>query len=229
MARGLLCALLACLSFAAPGATPAPSTATYLLSRGMLTLGEAHFRLAPHGEAGCWRYEYRAEPTGLARLFIGEVSERSDFCMIAGELLSQRFEFRRADKSEDDFSLSFNWKDRVVRSSAGEMRELQAGMVDRLAMQIAVQNWVIDRGGQVGPDEIAVTKIDKNKVRTYRFRIVGRETIRAPAGSFDTVRVERVGDPKKSTRFWLAPSRGYLAVRVDQVKGGSEQIEMLLK
>lgn len=226
---GLLGGLIACLSFAAPAATLAPNTATYVLTRGMLTLGEAHFQLAPHGEAGCWRYEYRAEPAGLARLFIGEVRERSDFCMIAGELFSQRFEFKRADKSKDDFSLSFNWKDRVVRSSAGEMRELQAGMVDRLAMQIAVQNWVVDRDGQIGPEELAVTKIERDKVRTYRFRIVGRETIRAPAGTFDTVRVERVDDPNKSTRFWLAPSRGYHAVRVEQVKDGSEQIRMLLK
>lgn len=227
--RSLLCALLACVPLTTTAESPAPSDATYVVTRGMLTLGEARFRLAQHGEPGCWRYEYKAEPSGLARLFIGEVSERSDFCMVAGELRSQHFEFKRADKSGENFSLSFNWKDRVVRSSGGEMRELQAGMVDRLAMQIAVQNWVVDHNGQAGTDEMSVTKIEKERVRTYRFRITGTETIQAPAGRFDTVRVERVDDPKKSTRFWLAPSRGYLAVRVEQTKGGSEQLKMLLK
>lgn len=227
--RGLLCTLLLGLPLAAPAASLAPSDATYVLSRGMLTLGEGRIRLTPRGAAGCWRYEYTAQPSGLARLFIGEVSERSDFCMVAGELLSQQFEFKRADKHDDDFSLNFNWKDRVVRSSVGEMRPLEAGMVDRLAMQVAVQNWVIDRGGKPGVDEFVVTNIDKKKLRTYRFRITGTETIQAPAGRFDTVRVERVDDPKKATRFWLAPSRGYLAVRVEQIKGDSEQFKMLLK
>ena len=36
--------------------------------------------------------------------------------MADGKVLSQAFEFRRADKPKDDFSLRFNWTDGVVRS-----------------------------------------------------------------------------------------------------------------
>src|SRR5690606_29454934 len=115
-------------------------------------------------DPNCWLYEYQAKPSGLARLFIGQVSERSEFCMADGKVLSQRFEFRREDKSKDDFSLQFNWRDGVVRSSAGEMRPLETGMVDRLALQIAVQNWVIDQGGEPGPQEFAVTKVEDERV-----------------------------------------------------------------
>lgn len=224
----LSAALLLLASGGSSAAEIKPSDARYVLSRGMVGLGEAHFRLTPQGAPGCWRYEYKAEPSMLARMFIGIVSERSDFCIVNGAVLSQQFVFKRADKSADDFTLDFNWKDRVVRSSVGEMRALENGMVDRLAMQIAVQNWVVQRGGVAGPEEIAVSKVEDDRVKTYRFRIMGRETIKTPAGSFDTVRVERVGDPKKSTRFWLAPSRDWLAVKVEQTKGGSEQLKMLL-
>lgn len=223
--------LLAVLGFASASdaAEPIPSDNTYVLTRGMMTLGEARFRLDRQQNPNCWRYEYRATPSGLARLFIGDVTERSDFCMADGKVLSQSFDFKRADKSKEDFSLRFDWEDGVVRSSAGEMRPLETGMVDRLAMQIAVQTWVIDRKGQPGPDVFSVTKVEDERVKTYKFRIAAREQIQTPAGNFDTVRVERVNDKKKSTVFWLAPSRGYSAVRVQQTKDGDEQVKMVLK
>ena len=214
---------------AADAAQPTPSDHTYLLTRGMMTLGEARFTLGRQQNPNCWRYEYHAKPSGLARLFIGDVSERSDFCMADGKVLSQSFDFKRADKAKDDFSLRFDWQDGVVRSSAGEMRPLETGMVDRLAMQIAVQTWVIDRKGEPGPETFSVTKVEDERVKTYTFRITGRESVPTPAGTFDTVRVERVNDKKKSTVFWLAPSRGYAAVRVQQTKDGDEQIKMVLK
>lgn len=230
LARSLLAAL--CLWLALPAvvqaAKPQPSDARYVLTRGVLTLGEARFRLQAL-DANCWTYEYVAKPSGLARLFIGEVTERSDFCMADGKVLSQKFEFRRADKPKEDFRLSFNWKDAVVRSSAGEMRPLETGMVDRLAMQIAIQNWVIDRKGEPGPEEFTTLKVEDDRVKTYRFRITGREKIETPAGSFDTVKVERVDDPKKSTISWLAPARGYLAVQVQQIRKGDEELKMQLQ
>lgn len=217
-----------------PGAAQAavasikPSDVNYALSRGVVSLGEARFRLSAQGAADCWRYEYKAQPSMLARMFIGDVSERSDFCVVNGVVRSQRFEFKRADKDQDDFTLIFNWKDRVVRSSVGEMRPLEDGMIDRLAMQIAVQNWVVQRGGVAGPEQFVVSKVEDDRVKTYRFAITGKESVKTPAGVFDTVRVERVGDAKKNTRFWLAPSRNWLAVKVEQTKGGSEQLKMLL-
>lgn len=226
--RLLLVCGLALAALAARAVEPQPSDATYVLSRGVITLGEARFRLEAT-DPNCWRYEYQAKPSGIARLFIGNVTERSDFCMADGKVLSQNFEFKRADKSEDNFSLSFNWKDAVVRSSAGEMRPLETGMVDRLAMQVAVQNWVIARKGEVGPEEFAITKVEDDRVKVYRFRVTGRETVETPGGTFDAVKVERVDDPKKSTISWLAPERGWLAVKVQQTRKGDEQLKMLLK
>ncbi len=206
-----------------------PSDTTYTLSRGFLPLGEARFRLYPYGEPDCWRYEYQARPSGLARLFIGNVTERSEFCIVDGQLQSQYFEFRRADKSADNYTLHFNWAEKVVRSSKGELRQLEPGMVDRLAQQIQVQHWVIQRKGEPGEAQILSTKVEDDRVRSYRFRITGRERIEVPAGRFDAVRVERVDDPRKSTRFWLLPEQNYLAAQVEQVKEGSEQLSIKLQ
>ncbi len=206
-----------------------PSHALYVLSRGSITLGEASFILQADEGQDCWKYQYVAKPSGLAKLFIGTVTEQSHFCIVEGMVRSQTFSFDRKDKREDNFDLSFNWADKMVRSSIGEMRPLEDGMIDRLAMQYAVQRWVIGQNGMPGPDEITLTKVEDDRIKPYTFRIVSREKIETPAGSFDAVRVERVDDPKKSTRFWLAPSRGYMPIKVEQVKKGSEQFKMLLK
>lgn len=212
------------------GATElAPSDMTYAVSRGVLTLGEARFQLQPkNGEGECYRYEYRAKPRGVARLLIGEVREISDFCIVDGRIRSQHFEFRRSDKPADDFSLDFDWDKQVVRSSKGELRQLTPEMMDRLAMQLAVQLWVIQRDGEPGPETYSITKVEDDRAKTYKFRITGKEAIKVPAGSFDTVLIERVDDPKKSTRFWSAPTEGYAPVRVQQTKEGDEQLRMQL-
>jgi hypothetical protein len=221
--------LLLASSAPVPAAELANSDASYVLSRGMLTLGKARFTLKAVPErADCYQYEYHAEPQGLARLVIGQLKESSRFCLVEGALRSEHFEFTRSDKPEDSFKLDFDWNKRVVRSSKGELRQLTEDMSDRLALQIAIQRWVIAQKGQPGPAEISITQVEDDRAKTYRFRIMARETLQVPAGSFETVRVERVDNPKKATRFWLAPARGYGAVRVEQIKGGDEQFKMVL-
>lgn len=223
---GLVCLLG---SMSAHAQELAASDLSYVLSRGMLTLGEARFQLKPvEGKGDCYRYEYRAKPKGVARLLIGELRERSDFCLVDGDVRSQHFEFRRADKPAGDFNLEFDWDKEVVRSTKGELRQLTGDMMDRLVMQLAVQRWVIEQRGQPGPEKFSVTKVEDDRAKTYHFRITGKETVQVPAGAFETVRVERVDDPKKSTRFWVAPDKGYMLVRVEQLKDGDEQLKMQL-
>lgn len=209
--------------------SPSASQQTYVLSRGMLTLGEAKFQLAPSGGEGCWRYEYSAQPSGIASLFIGKLSERSDFCIEDGQLRSRRFEFHRADRSKDDFFVDFDWKAGTARTSRDVVVPLADGVTDRLSMQIAIQRWVIAQNGVPGPEELSITKVEAKKAKTYRFRIVAKETLSVPAGQFDAIRVDRVDNPSKSVRFWLAPTRGYAAVRVEDLEDGDEQFSMSLK
>lgn len=213
---------------AIPG-TLSPLESRYELSRGVIVLGEATFTLSPGEADQCWVYQYRAKPSGLARLFIGNITETSHFCLVDGFIRSQKFSFHRADKEKDNFELEFNWDDRMVRSSIGDMRPLRNDMIDRLAMQVAVKRWVVARGGVPGPEKISMTKVEDDRIKTYSFQVIGHEQVETPAGTFDTVRVERVDDPKKSTRFWLAPDRDYQVVRVEQVRKGAEQLKMLLK
>jgi hypothetical protein len=217
------------LCHAEPASVVPLDESAYRLSRGMLELGDARFVAKPiPGREGCYSYQYVARPSGIVRLVIGEISEKSLFCVIDGRLRSEHFEFVRADRPKSNFSLDFDWIKGVVRTDRGELRRLDDNMVDRLTMQLVVRRWVIERGGQPGEAILPLTMVEDDRAPTYQFRIVARESVAVPAGNFEAVRVERVDSKKKSTRFWIAPARDWTAVRVEQVKEGDEQLRMVL-
>lgn len=202
--------------------------ATYVLERGALTLGTAEFTLSRAGE-DCYRYEYIARPQGLAKLFIGDIREVSEFCMVDSRIQPRRFSFSRADRTKDNYVLEFDLDKGEARTDKGQVQRFEGYALDRLVLQLAVQQWVLARGGEPGPEEFAVTKVENDRIKTYRFRIVARETLLLGGAEVPTVRVERIDDPKKSVKFWLDPARAYLAVRVEQTKGGDTQLRMVLQ
>lgn len=63
----------------------------------------------------------------------------------------------------------------------------------------------------------------KDKIEKTPFKKTGTPTITVPAGTFDTVRVDRIHDDNsRSTSFWLAPSLDYLPVKVIQMNDGKK-------
>lgn len=62
-----------------------------------------------------------------------------------------------------------------------------------------------------------------DKIEKTPFKKSGNTKITVPAGTFDTVRVDRIHDDNsRSTSFWLAPSLDYLPVKVIQVNDGKK-------
>ena len=69
--------------------------------------------------------------------------------------------------------------------------------------------------------------IDGNSVREYRYSREGEESLTTAAGKVDTIiyRSQKTGSPRV-TRFWCAPSQGYIPMRVEQTKGTEVQWTM---
>jgi hypothetical protein len=196
--------------------------------RGM-GLGNAIITLKPHGGADCYRYESLTEPSGLVRMFYGKPRETSDFCLRGGKLVPQRFEFK--SPKDDSFTLEFDAAAGKVRGGQKDERDLPANAQDRFAIQQAVRRWVLDHlKSEPGAVEAEFAMVDDRRIKKYRFAITGRETVDVPAGKFENaVLVQRVDDPKKTTRFWLAPARDYMPVKVEQVKRGTVELRMVLR
>ncbi|HEY1874419.1 MAG TPA: DUF3108 domain-containing protein, partial [Steroidobacteraceae bacterium] len=72
-----------------------------------------------------------------------------------------------------------------------------------------------------------VQLIDKNSVREYQFTRDGEATIKTPLGDVQTVvfKSQKKNSPR-ITRFWCAPDRGYVPMRVQQKKGDDVQWTM---
>jgi len=70
---------------------------------------------------------------------------------------------------------------------------------------------------------------DGKGISHHRYRVVGAERIRTPAGEFDTVRVARIEEPneKDSAELWLAAELGYIPVRLLDVEGDGARYEQL--
>jgi len=122
-------------------------------------------------------------------------------------------------------NVNFDWNamhaSGVYSSTALDLT-LRPGVQDDLSVQIAMLAAV--RAGRV-PQNLSI--IDKNTIRDYDYRRAGEETIATTLGSVDTVvySSQHPGSPR-ITRFWCAPTRGYVPLKIEQRIGEDVQWSM---
>lgn len=205
-----------------------PVDGRYTLRRGLLKLGTADFSLITLG-GGCYRYSYAANPTGLARMFIGRVIEVSEFCMDGDTIVPRTYSFTREDEKDENYVLHFDHERQVARTDGGVEIAFEGAVQDRLSLQLAVQRWVMANKGKVSDATYAVTQVEPDKIKVYEFRVTARETLDLGKGPIETVKVERVDPSRRSIRVWADPAQGYRIVQVEQIKDGSVQFQMQLE
>jgi hypothetical protein len=70
--------------------------------------------------------------------------------------------------------------------------------------------------------------VDGKGVSHHKYRVLGPERIKTPAGEFNTVKVQRLSDnDKESAHLWLAAELGYLPVRLLVVERDGSKNEQL--
>ena len=219
----LLLMLLAGPALAAEPKLPELSLA-YAAAWNGITLGDIVVTLKPEGAADCYRYESSSNPVGLVRMFYGKPRETSEFCIAGGKVVPKHFAYERGD---DSFTLDFDLG--KVKDGRGNVRDIPANAQDRFGLQQAVRLWVLERERSQNPGSVEFAMVDDEHVRTYRFAITGRERVELPAGAFETVKVERVDNPNRISRFWIAPEVGWMPVKVETGKNGKVQLRMELR
>jgi hypothetical protein len=72
--------------------------------------------------------------------------------------------------------------------------------------------------------------LDRNSAREYRYQREGAQTIDTALGRIDTViySSQHPGSPRV-TRFWCAPTLGYLPMRVEQKRIDSVEWSMQIQ
>jgi hypothetical protein len=93
---------------------------------------------------------------------------------------------------------------------------VQDGLQDDLSIQIAL---MVDLLKGTVPEKLLL--LDKNRTREYEYSRDGEETLSTAVGSIPTViyRSRKAGSPR-ITRFWCAPSKGFIPLKVEQRRKG---------
>ena len=215
---------------AAGAASLEPFVAKYQAKYTWLSVGDIRLELKADSAPDRWILESRGDASGLAKLVASAPLVQTSWIQVDGARVRPvKFRFDDgSDKATEDISIDFNWqagratgtsKDRAVDV------DLPANAQDpvsfQFAMMIALQN-----GRQPGP----LTMVDGPKPGTYEQTFLRKETIKTPAGTFETV-VYNSGRPgaSRQTTMWLAPSLGYLAVQVEQYRKGKKLFAMYLE
>ena len=229
--RGLLIAtLLVAPSLVHAASDPwAARSDRYSVEWGSIALGEGTISLRPSG-SGCYEYRSTTKPIALVRWTYGAPEERSEFCLVQGAVQARNFAYRSGKNSADSFTIDFDAKAahaKIIRGGTVTQLHLPGETTDRFSIREAVRAWVIQEQGRIGAER-EFHFVDDNKVRAYRFAIRAAETVQTEAGSFQTLRVERIDNPKKSYRYWLAPARGYVPVKIEHINKNKVELRMSL-
>ncbi len=202
-----------------------PFQATYTWIWHGLTVAESKLELQQQGDT--WVYESRSEPRGIGRVMSERPVQRSLMRVTAAGVQPLSYQADDGTSStKRDANVTFDWSaDRIsgVYEDHKVDRPLTPGVQDDLSVQIALMVALM-RGSTA--DQFSL--LDGNSIRQYRYAREREETLNTPIGSVATVvyRSQKEGSPRV-TRFWCAPSYGFIPMRVEQKR--NDEIEWTMQ
>ncbi|MCS5572009.1 MAG: DUF3108 domain-containing protein, partial [Pseudomonadales bacterium] len=106
---------------------------------------------------------------------------------------------------------------------------LVAGTLDKLSLQHKLSRDIAEfMQSNEQPSELSYQIADREKRKTYRFKILNEEVLETPLGPLRTIPVERIRDNKaRQTCFWFAIDHEYLLVKAVQTEN-SRGLELRL-
>jgi hypothetical protein len=217
--------LSACLSVALVGAARAdelkPYQATYTgIWRGM-TVAVSNLKLEHTGDT--WTYSSKSEGRGLGR-FVSDMApnQTSVVHVTATGVEPQSYQSGGGGSASASIELKYDWQARRVSGNyQGTPVDLPLTpqVQDDGSVQLALMVELL-----AGRTPQSFQLIDKNSVREYKFAREGEATVKTPMGDVATIvyRAQKTYSPR-ITRFWCAPDRGYIPMKVEQKKGEDVQ------
>lgn len=201
---------------------PLPFEATYQSSYGMIT-ANGERRLSAR-EDGSWLLE------NSAKLLMVEVVEKSIFANTKDGIRPYTYDFVNPLKKERSLSLQFDWEqNKVTDAHSRETVALVPRTYDKLSYQMQLQLDVCTAPDAFKGENYVVA--DRGRLKTYRIEPMGREPMKTPLGTLDTLKLRQFRPDKhqKETLIWLAPDWQCLLVRVEQHDEGDRHALSLMK
>jgi hypothetical protein len=201
-----------------------PYQATYNGIWHGMTVAVSELKLEQTGDT--WTFSSSSSPRGMGHMASGIFPPRqvSVVRVSASGVQPQSYKFIGGDASKTT-DLTYDWpKQRVTGTYEGTTvdQALTPKMQDDASVQLALMVELIS-----GRTPASFELIDNNSTREYDFKRDGTATLQTPMGAIQTViyAAQKANSPR-ITRFWCAPDRGYVPLRVEQTKGSDVQWTM---
>ena len=202
---------------------PQSFTATYHVLQGGDPLGDATITLKP-GANGQFEYTNQTKGTGgMAAMFSANVTETSRFTWLGQvpQLVSYHYQLDASIKQKSrDITVSGNTV-QVQDTKKSYSYPVVPNLVERNTLPLAL-GVALRAGKQDATFPVAV----KQSVENQQFKVSGKEKVTVPAGSFDTVRVDRT-DADRGFSAWYAPTKFPVPVKIAQKDGGDLTLELV--
>lgn len=222
-----LAALLYAAAIHAQGFPLKPFTAEYTVSRDGEEIGVQQVQLQAL-DARHWSYTSQSEATGwLARMFGASVEEESRFHWNGQPVISS-YRYERRGK-EKHVHLKFDWQamkvTNTINGDAWQMK-IPDGTQDKLSINLALKTRLLQQ-----KSDASFPVADGGKLKTYDFKIIGRERINTPLGQLQAIKISRNkrGRTDGHSTLWLAPELQYLTIQIEKTDKDGETIRSTLR
>lgn len=209
------------------GAELEPFEASYAWSWKGMTVAVSTVKLEQ--DQGLWHYRSHSSPRGIGKVFAERPLMESTLRVTADGV--QPISYRADDgtsSTKRDAQLNFDWEHGRVTGVYEDVPvdlPLQPGIQDDLSIQIALMVELL-RGHT--PQQFQL--VDRNQVREYQYSRAGTETLHSALGDVQTIiyQAQKASSPR-ITRFWCAPSLGFVPLRVEQRRQDDVQWTMQIE
>jgi len=225
------------LSFAAATSSIAADTAIkpfhgeYATLRNDSELGQTSLDLTDNAD-GTWSLRSETRGTaGMAKLAGVHIVETSRFRWKDGRPEAVTYDFRQDTAFKQKVRhADFDWKAGEVHVTEGDgdfRYPIAPGIIDRQAVTLALAS-DLQRGATTFEYKVAV----KDRMETMRYTRASAEKLVVAAGTFDTVLMQREGEPgadrKRVARSWFAASLGFMPVQIEQTEKKGDTVTLKL-
>lgn len=189
-----------------------------------MTVAVTHLRLEKSGDT--WTYTSRSEPRGIGNLLPQRPKTVSVLKLSAEGVEPLSYQGDDGTSStKRTVNVTYDWNAHRVTGVYEETPvdlPLTPGVQDDSSVQVAMMVELL--AGRT-PERFSL--LDKDSVREYLYKRDGEETLQTPLGPVATViySSQRKNSPHVN-RYWCAPERGYIPVRVQQKRGEDVQWTM---
>jgi hypothetical protein len=196
---------------------PPPFDTSFKIFRNGLEVAEMHSSLSRLDNEN---YIYRSETnsTGLASVFYKlHVVEESHWYLHEQQIKASSYSYDRIKKKKENHKKTvFDWKNmqaHYVGDGTESSFELQAGMTDKLLYQINLMHDL-----KRGHTPTSYTVVDGAKIKTYKLRDLGEESIDTPVGKFNTRKFSRLKSGNKDRiTLWCAEDLHFLPIKIESI------------